>query len=395
VAAVLVTTVLVVAVPLVIIPGAGAVLAAGVLAAGVLAAAGLGGRAVRAVLLGAGGTGGPLRLCDRRTAARVTDAPLGLRARRAGGRRAGVRVAGARPQLAGRRACARLRRAAVRRGAWAVPAAGVRLQDLQFPLADVDEPAVHASALAQPVDQLRTGRSLVPPALHTAGALALARGEVAEAERCFAEILRTASCPAAIPGGLEGLAVVCADADPERALRLAGAAHALRDGAGGCVGSYWRARVAAALDAARDGLGRPAADASWNAGTRLSPEQAVVYARHEVWTDPKAAPPGRPVLTARELEVSALVADGLTNRQIARCLKISPRTVEAHLDHVRTKLGLNSRAQVAAWSARQDRSSVAAGSVADLYAPPARYEDDEHAGRAVPVPAARSASPRS
>jgi DNA-binding CsgD family transcriptional regulator len=56
-------------------------------------------------------------------------------------------------------------------------------------------------------------------------------------------------------------------------------------------------------------------------------------------------------LTSRELEVARLVADGLTNRQLAVRLGISERTVENHLDHIFDKLGVASRAQVAAWVA--------------------------------------------
>jgi Response regulator containing a CheY-like receiver domain and an HTH DNA-binding domain len=57
-------------------------------------------------------------------------------------------------------------------------------------------------------------------------------------------------------------------------------------------------------------------------------------------------------LTRRERDVVALVTQGLTNRQIADRLGVSERTVEAHLDHVRTKLDLRSRAQIAAWAAK-------------------------------------------
>jgi len=50
-------------------------------------------------------------------------------------------------------------------------------------------------------------------------------------------------------------------------------------------------------------------------------------------------------LTARELEVLSLVAGGLTNRDIARQLQISVRTVEAHLTHIYNKLGVCSRTE--------------------------------------------------
>jgi DNA-binding CsgD family transcriptional regulator/Flp pilus assembly protein TadD len=55
-------------------------------------------------------------------------------------------------------------------------------------------------------------------------------------------------------------------------------------------------------------------------------------------------------LTAREREVVALIARGLSNREIAEALVISERTVEAHTGHIRDKLGHTSRTQVAAWA---------------------------------------------
>jgi pimeloyl-ACP methyl ester carboxylesterase/DNA-binding CsgD family transcriptional regulator len=56
-----------------------------------------------------------------------------------------------------------------------------------------------------------------------------------------------------------------------------------------------------------------------------------------------------PRLTGREFEVAALVAEGLTNQAIARRLSIAPRTAEAHVENIRRKLQVRSRAQIAAW----------------------------------------------
>jgi pimeloyl-ACP methyl ester carboxylesterase/DNA-binding CsgD family transcriptional regulator len=55
-------------------------------------------------------------------------------------------------------------------------------------------------------------------------------------------------------------------------------------------------------------------------------------------------------LTARELQVADLIADGFTNPEIARTLGVSVRTVDAHVEHVRTKLGVRARAQIAVWT---------------------------------------------
>jgi len=56
-----------------------------------------------------------------------------------------------------------------------------------------------------------------------------------------------------------------------------------------------------------------------------------------------------PRLTGRELEVAELVAEGLTNQAMARRLSVAPRTAEAHVENIRRKLQVRSRAQIAAW----------------------------------------------
>jgi len=62
---------------------------------------------------------------------------------------------------------------------------------------------------------------------------------------------------------------------------------------------------------------------------------------------------GLAALSPREREVTELVADGLTNRQIGARLFLSEKTIETHLTRVFQKLGLRSRAQVAAQVARR------------------------------------------
>jgi predicted ATPase/DNA-binding CsgD family transcriptional regulator len=60
-----------------------------------------------------------------------------------------------------------------------------------------------------------------------------------------------------------------------------------------------------------------------------------------------------PELTSRELEVAELVAEGLTNKEIAQRLVISRRTVESHVDHILGKLGFSSRSRIPAWLAQR------------------------------------------
>ncbi|MGV9665990.1 response regulator transcription factor [Nocardia niigatensis] len=66
--------------------------------------------------------------------------------------------------------------------------------------------------------------------------------------------------------------------------------------------------------------------------------------------EPIEEPAGGPgtILTKRERQVADLIARGLTNRQIAINLVISQRTVQGHVEHILTKLGFNSRTQIAA-----------------------------------------------
>jgi trimeric autotransporter adhesin len=80
----------------------------------------------------------------------------------------------------------------------------------------------------------------------------------------------------------------------------------------------------------------------------------------------------KPALSRREREVAALVADGLTNREIAGRLFISERTVDGHLEHIREKLAVNSRAQVAAWFVSQSHAAAAAVRVHQVRRRPSR-----------------------
>ncbi|WIM95124.1 helix-turn-helix transcriptional regulator [Actinoplanes oblitus] len=63
------------------------------------------------------------------------------------------------------------------------------------------------------------------------------------------------------------------------------------------------------------------------------------------------------MLTARELEMARLVASGRTGREIAGELIISPRTVAAHVEHIRTKPGVSRRTRIAGWLATVEASS--------------------------------------
>jgi pimeloyl-ACP methyl ester carboxylesterase/DNA-binding CsgD family transcriptional regulator len=78
--------------------------------------------------------------------------------------------------------------------------------------------------------------------------------------------------------------------------------------------------------------------------------QAVADALLGFLCEPASAGPR---LTGRELEVATLIAEGLTNQAIASRLSVAPRTAEAHVENIRRKLQVRSRAQIAAWVTEQ------------------------------------------
>jgi DNA-binding NarL/FixJ family response regulator len=83
-------------------------------------------------------------------------------------------------------------------------------------------------------------------------------------------------------------------------------------------------------------------------------EDAVDYALGRTKPRPgRAAATSPATLSRRELEIARLVAEGLTNREIASQLYISNRTVETHLTNMLNKLGISSRIQLARWVASE------------------------------------------
>jgi predicted ATPase/DNA-binding CsgD family transcriptional regulator len=96
-------------------------------------------------------------------------------------------------------------------------------------------------------------------------------------------------------------------------------------------------------------------------GKALDRSAAVALALGQASSGPPAAqsppPVGVGLLTDRQLEVAHLVTVGMTDRQIAARLVISPRTAESHVEHILLRLGLRNRAEIAAWTARTTTTS--------------------------------------
>jgi DNA-binding CsgD family transcriptional regulator len=203
----------------------------------------------------------------------------------------------------------------------------------------------------------RRGTGLTKTSL---GDAALNRGERDAAHSLYEEALRDLKDVgdkwwiALCLEGMAGLAV--AREQSARAARLFGAAWALRGTIGAPRPPAFRSYHDRNLATARDRLGEAAFEEAFSEGRAMSAEQAIEYALSEEEEEPASAPTTKtssepPIpssypagLSAREAEVLKLVAQGLTNIQIAEGLFISPRTVDRHLNSVYRKIGASSRA---------------------------------------------------
>lgn len=185
-------------------------------------------------------------------------------------------------------------------------------------------------------------------------------GELAAAEAHLIEsvgIARTMDDLGHLAWAADALGWVTLDrGNPARAARLLGIADSawIRSGAG--LAEPWRPWRDSAMTRLSEALGAKRLAAEMGAGRDLAHGAAFAYVLDE-------SPPASPResrssdLSARELEVAALVADGLGNRAIAERLFLSPRTVEKHIEHLMNKIGVDSRAAVAAWHARSGTTS--------------------------------------
>ncbi len=139
----------------------------------------------------------------------------------------------------------------------------------------------------------------------------------------------------------------------ERGARLLGIAEGCWAQTGSRLADPWQAWHTTAMERLREHLGARRLAGEIDGGRVLSRAEGLAFALEEVAaTAEQTAEEGQP-LSERELEVIALVAGGLANRTIAEKLFLSPRTVEKHVEHVMDKLGVGSRAEIAAWMARR------------------------------------------
>ncbi|HEY6407439.1 MAG TPA: helix-turn-helix transcriptional regulator, partial [Ktedonobacteraceae bacterium] len=189
--------------------------------------------------------------------------------------------------------------------------------------------------------------------------LAVLKGDDATARLRYAEGLSTAldiGHTGFIASGLKGLGCVAATQGlPTWAAMLWGAAEPLHESRSVAIPGDLYERMVAMV---RSQLGDPAFVQAMAQGRTMTAAQALAWqpsippqeVQLPTYSSPTAPPPpthhaSHPAgLTAREVEVLRLVAQGLSDAQVAEQLIVSPRTVNWHLTSIYSKLGVNSRA---------------------------------------------------
>jgi predicted ATPase/DNA-binding CsgD family transcriptional regulator len=143
---------------------------------------------------------------------------------------------------------------------------------------------------------------------------------------------------------------------PQRAARLLGAAESLQAETGIRLMRHLEPLLAQARSTISAALTPAALESETQAGRRMGRDEAVAYALDE---KKAARPAGAPKATSgmplskRELEIAELVAQGLSNKEIATRVFLSERTIETHVSNILDKLGVNSRVEISTWVAQE------------------------------------------
>lgn len=195
-------------------------------------------------------------------------------------------------------------------------------------------------------------------------------GELARATRTLresVELFLTMHDLTGISFGVQALSWCASSASPDlHAARMLGASQAVWRTSGAKVDetNAYSMFDGRSEERVRQALGPEAFEQGFAEGAAYSFDEAVALALGRDADLPRSgrktgtresskrtAPKAPGGLTPRELEVAILLADGLSNREIADRLVISLRTAETHVDHILGKLGLSSRVRVASWVA--------------------------------------------
>jgi predicted ATPase/DNA-binding CsgD family transcriptional regulator len=233
-----------------------------------------------------------------------------------------------------------------------------------------DRAAVFLEEALRLSNEMGSARSKIAP-LHNLGYAMLRRGDEQGAAGLFREgltLAREVRMTRNIICGIGAVAGTYIERAPDLAARLFGAMEALRVTAGLHLMSVDQADVSRNVAAVRDRLGHDRFEAAWTAGEMMTLEEAADaalagdaaagrIARTPGSTTAGSQPDG---LTPREREVASLIAEGLSNREIASRLVIAERTAEGHVQSIFNKLGFKSRAKIAAWAAKQNAGATPA-----------------------------------
>jgi DNA-binding CsgD family transcriptional regulator len=175
--------------------------------------------------------------------------------------------------------------------------------------------------------------------------------------------------------------MACTHGQPSLAAQLFGAASRALEEIGSSIGPARSARYRRYVAEVREGLGEEAFAAAWAEGRETPFEDAVaaaLAAEHvggglseqrvrrpqpsaRMRDSARSGPTHMNGLTRREQEVVALLARGMTNREIAAELTIAERTAETHVCKILSKLRLSRRAQLTAWAVQHELPTARPG----------------------------------
>ena len=201
--------------------------------------------------------------------------------------------------------------------------------------------------------------------LRSLGDLARERGDYERALACYREsvaLARDHGDPNFLGMTLAGIAAVAVkQGRPEPAVRLAAAAAALREQIGVPVEEWQRATYVQGMELARSTMPPEMFSTLWAEGFALPAEavvaEALAVASPTASSNETSLPPdvaSMAGLTPREIEVLRLLAEGLSDREIAAALSISERTTGNHVLHILQKLDVDSRTAAAVFAVRHN-----------------------------------------
>jgi predicted ATPase/DNA-binding CsgD family transcriptional regulator len=147
-----------------------------------------------------------------------------------------------------------------------------------------------------------------------------------------------------------------------RAACLLGVAERAREECSLPLLDLYRPQHERSVSAAFHRLGQAGYESAFQRGRAMTVDEGVAFSVEDK-QPPKAAQAARPrsyaLLTGRQLEIAWLIADGLSNKQIADRLFLSERTVETHITNILNKLGLSSRVQITRWISGSGEAALA------------------------------------